>query len=75
MREGGRGEEAICGSGEEVVGGGMGGALLDVGVYSPPLPYRFEFVPVEGQEVVQVYGLVTEPKEEIYVQLRQRSMS
>ena len=30
-------------------------------------------MPVEGQDVVKVYGLVTEPKEEIYVHLHQRS--
>ena len=34
--------------------------------------FRFEFVPVDGQDVVKVYGLVTLPKEEIYVHLHQR---
>ena len=33
---------------------------------------RFEVVPVPGQDVTQVFGLVTEPKEEIYVQLNPR---
>ena len=35
-------------------------------------PFRFEVVPVEGQDVGKVYGLITEPKEEIYVYLHQR---
>ena len=30
-------------------------------------------MPVDGQDVVKVYGLVTEPKEEIYVHLHQRN--
>ena len=36
---------------------------------------RFEVVPVEGQDVTPVYGLVTEPKEELYIQLQQRNQS
>ena len=38
-----------------------------------PSLYRFELVPVEGQDVSMVYGLVTEPRQDIKVYLRQRA--
>ena len=37
-----------------------------------PCCFRFKFVAVEGQKAEMVYGLVTEPKKEIYVHLCQR---
>ena len=41
-------------------------------VYCTLPHFRFEVTPVAGQEVTKVYGLVTEPEDDIYISLRQR---
>ena len=47
-------------------------SYFEVAVFAAILLSRFKLIPVEGQKVTQVHGLVTEPKEEIHVYLRQR---
>ena len=47
-------------------------SYFEVGVFATILLSRFMVVPVAGQTVVQVHGLVTEPKEEIKVYIRPR---
>ena len=47
-------------------------SYFEVTVFTSILLHRFNLVPVEGQNVEQVHGLVTEPKEEIYLYVRAR---
>ena len=47
-------------------------SYFEVTVFTSILLHRFTLVPVEGQHVEQVHGLVTEPKEEIYIYVRAR---
>ena len=45
---------------------------FEVGVFAAVLLSRFKVLPVEGEKVIQVHGLLTKPKEEIHVYLKQR---
>lgn len=47
-------------------------AYLEVAVFTAILVGRFKVEPVEGQTVIQFHGLVTEPKDEVYVYIRER---
>ena len=47
-------------------------SYFEVGVFAAILLGRFKVEPVEGQKVIQVFGLITEPKEEIFVFIRER---
>lgn len=47
-------------------------SYFEVGIFSSILLSSFQIVPVEGQTIVQVHGLVTEPKEDIKVYIRSR---
>ena len=47
-------------------------SYFEVAVFTSILLHRFTLVPVEGQHVEQVHGLITEPKEEIYIYVRAR---
>ena len=45
---------------------------FEIAIFASILLSRFKIVPVEGQKVTPVHGLVTVPKEEIHVYLKQR---
>ena len=45
---------------------------FEVAVFAAVLLSAFKVIPVEGQNVTQVFGLVTEPEKEIRVYLKRR---
>jgi hypothetical protein len=47
-------------------------SYFEVAVFAAVLLSSFKVIPVEGQKVIQVFGLITEPKEEIHVYLQRR---
>ena len=47
-------------------------SYFEVAVFASILLSGFKVTPVEGQKVTQVFGLITEPKEEIHVHLQRR---
>ena len=47
-------------------------SYFEVTIFASILLHRFTFIPVEGQHVEQVHGLVTEPKEDILLYVRAR---
>ena len=47
-------------------------SYFEVAAFAAILLSRFKVLPVEGQKVTPIHGLVTEPKEEIHVYLNQR---
>ena len=47
-------------------------SYFEVTIFASILLHHFVFIPVEGQHVEQVHGLVTEPKEDILLYVRAR---
>ena len=47
-------------------------SYFEVAVFAAVLLSAFKVIPVEGQKVTQVFGLVTEPEKEIHVYLKRR---
>ena len=47
-------------------------SYFEVALFAAILLSDYKVVPVEGQKVIQVFGLITEPKEEIHVYLQRR---
>ena len=47
-------------------------SYFEVSVFAAVLLRQFKLLPVEGQSVQMVHGLVTEPKEEVFLLLEPR---